>query len=84
MPAGGSPYDLLHRLPIFQDGFDLFTGNRQAPVQWTPYTDADFPVTDKMLAGLVFLPLLSDPAPGAVEKVLDAIRKVATAATLAK
>ncbi len=81
VPAGGSPYDLLHRLPIFQDGFDLFTGNRQPPVEWTGYTDDDFPVTDRMHAGLVFLPLLSDPAPGAVEKVLGAIRKVADAAT---
>ena len=80
VPAGGSPYDLLHRLPIFQEGFDLFTGNRQPPVQWTGHTDGDFPVTDKMHAGLVFLPLLSDPAPGAVEKVLGAIRKVADAA----
>jgi len=30
-----------------------------------------------MLEHLVFLPVLSDPVPDAVERVLDAIRKVA-------
>jgi dTDP-4-amino-4,6-dideoxygalactose transaminase len=80
VPARGSPYDLLHRLPIFKEGFDLFTGNRHPPVQWAGHEDGDFPVTEKMHAGLVFLPLLTDPAPGAVEKILQAIRKVARAA----
>jgi len=86
VPATGSPYELLHRLPIFAEGFDLFTGNRGPLIEgWRGYRDGDFPVSEKKHAGLIFLPVLSDPVPGAVEQILAAIRKVAEKApSLAK
>jgi len=73
-----SGYPLLHRLPIFAEGFDLFTRNR-GPLcgDYPGYREGDFPVTEKMLEHLVFLPVLSDPVPDAAEQILKAIRKVA-------
>ena len=41
------------------------------------YKEGDFPVSEKMLETLVFLPVLSDPVPDAAERMLEAIRKVA-------
>lgn len=72
-----SSYPLLHRLPIFAEGFDLFTRNR-GPLcgDYKGYKEGDFPVTEKMLEHLVFLPVVSDPIPGAAKRVLDTIRKV--------
>ena len=78
LPAHLSGYPLLHRLPIFAEGFDLYTRNR-GPLcgDYPGYKEGDFPVTEKMLETLVFLPVLSDPVPDAAERVLGAIRKVA-------
>jgi len=78
LPAHLSGYPLLHRLPIFAEGFDLYTRNR-GPLcgDYPGYKEGDFPVTEKMLEHLVFLPVLSDPVPDAAERVLAAIRKVA-------
>jgi len=78
LPAHLSSYPLLHRLPIFAEGFDLFTRNR-GPLcgDYPGYKEGDFPVSEKMLETLVFLPVLSDPVPDAAERVLEAIRKVA-------
>jgi len=78
LPAHLSGYPLLHRLPIFAEGFDLYTRNR-GPLcgDYTGYKEGDFPVTEKMIETLVFLPELSDPVPDAAGKVLEAIRKVA-------
>lgn len=78
LPAHLSGYPLLHTLPIFAEGFDLFTRNR-GPLcgDYPGYKKGDFPVTEKMLEHLVFLPVLSDPVPEASEKVLEAISKVA-------
>jgi len=78
VPASGSPYGLLHLLPLFADGFDLLTGNRGPLIEgWSGYKPGDLPVTEKMHAGLVFLPMLSDPVAGAVEQILTVIRKSA-------
>jgi dTDP-4-amino-4,6-dideoxygalactose transaminase len=78
LPAHLSGYPALHRLPIFAEGFDLYTRNR-GPLcgDYPGYKEGDFPVTEKMLETLVFLPVLSNPIPDAVERVLAAIRKVA-------
>jgi len=78
LPSHLSGYPLLHTLPIFAEGFDLFTRNR-GPLcgDYPGYKADDFPVSRKMLEHLVFLPVLSDPVPEASEKVLEAIRKVA-------
>jgi dTDP-4-amino-4,6-dideoxygalactose transaminase len=76
LPAKGSPYPLLHRLPLLRDGFDLFTRNR-GPLSgdYQGYKEGDLPVTEEMVRRLVFLPVLSDPVPGAAEKVIEAIRR---------
>jgi perosamine synthetase len=81
LPAKGSPYPLLHRLAIFRDGFDLFTRGR-GPLSgdYQGYKEGDLPVTEEMVRRLVFLPVLSDPVPGAAEKVVEAIRRGAARA----
>ncbi len=74
----GGGYGLLHQLPYFAEGFDLF-GHGRGPLcgDYKGYRDGDFPVTEKMHANLVFLPILSDPVPGAAAQVLERIRSVA-------
>jgi len=39
------------------------------------YKEGDLPVTEGMVRRLVFLPMLSDPVPGAAERVIEAIRR---------
>ena len=81
LPATGSPYPLLHSLPLFRDGFDLFTRTR-GPLSgdYRGYKEGDLPVTEEMVRRLIFLPVLSDPVPGAAEKVVEAIRRGAARA----
>jgi dTDP-4-amino-4,6-dideoxygalactose transaminase len=75
LPATGSPYPLLHTLALFRDGFDLFTRDR-GPLagNYQGYKQGDLPVTEEMIRRLIFLPVLSDPVPGAADKVIEAIR----------
>jgi dTDP-4-amino-4,6-dideoxygalactose transaminase len=77
----GSGYDLLHRLPYFAEGFDLF-GHNRGPLcgEYKGYKEGDFPVTEKMHANLVFLPILSDPVPDAAKQILERIRRVVESA----
>jgi len=74
--ASTSPYGLLHGLKIFAEGFDVFTRNR-GPLcgDYPGYKEGDFPVTEEIFRRLIFLPVLSDPVPGAVEKVVEMIEK---------
>jgi len=76
--ASQSPYGLLHRLKIFARGFDVFTESR-GPLSgdYKGYAEGDFPVTEEVFGRLVFLPVLSDPFPGAVEKVISILSRVA-------
>jgi dTDP-4-amino-4,6-dideoxygalactose transaminase len=76
LPAKGNPYPLLHHLPLLRDGFDIFTRNR-GPLSgdYRGYKEGDLPVTEEIARRLVFLPVLSDPIPGAAEKVVEAIRR---------
>lgn len=80
LDAGASPYPLLHRLPYFAKGFDLFTGGR-GPLSegWQGHKEGDFPATEAMWARLLFLPCLSDPIDGAADAVLGALRRAAEA-----
>jgi dTDP-4-amino-4,6-dideoxygalactose transaminase len=73
-----SGYGLLHNLPIFAKGFDLF-GHGRGPLieDWEGHAPDDFPVTEKMWKQLLFLPVLSDPVPGAAQKVLGVLRDTA-------
>jgi len=76
VPANPSPYALLHRLPLFAQGFDLFTGNR-GPLagDYPGYREGDLPVTEKMISELIFLPVLSDPIPGAARLIVDSLKR---------
>jgi dTDP-4-amino-4,6-dideoxygalactose transaminase len=77
--ASLSPYGLLHGLKIFAEGFDLFTKGR-GPLgrSYGGYSHGDFPVTEDVFKKLIFLPLLSDPVPGAVDiivgKIINALK----------
>jgi dTDP-4-amino-4,6-dideoxygalactose transaminase len=73
--SGG--YCLLHELPYFAEGFDLF-GHNRGPLcgDYAGYKWGDFPVTEKMYENLLFLPVVSDPVPGAAKQVLERIRHV--------
>jgi len=78
LPATANPYPLLHLLSIFRDGFDLFTRSRCGlSTGYTGYKEGAFPATEEMARRLVFLPALSDPVPGAADRMLEAIRRVA-------
>ena len=71
-------YPLLHTLPYFAEGFDLFTRNRGPLIENYPgYKLGDFPITEKAVSNLIFMPLLTDPIEGADEWILDRIHKVA-------
>jgi dTDP-4-amino-4,6-dideoxygalactose transaminase len=76
LPAKGNPYPLLHTLALFRDGFDIFTRDR-GPLagDYQGYRADDLPVTVEMSRRLIFLPVLSDPVPGAADKVVEAIRR---------
>ncbi len=77
LKASSSPYGLLHRLKIFAEGFDVFTRNR-GPLSgdYQGYREGDFPVTEGVFGRLVFLPVLSDPVPGAAESIVGILRRV--------
>ena len=77
--AGLNSYPLLHTLPYFAEGFDLFTGGR-GPLagDYPGYKKGDLPGSEKCVENLVFLPVLTDPVDGAVEWMLERI-KVAVA-----
>ena len=81
--AHGSSYPLLHTLPLFADGFDIFTRGRgplctpEMGGDYRGYKPGDFPVTQEACLRLVFLPVFSNPIEGAAEQVVAAIAKVA-------
>ena len=77
VPATGDVYGLLHRLPLYAEGFDLFTRNR-GPLcgDYAGYSEGDFPASERMVSRLVLLPMCSDPEEGAVEFVLEGLRGV--------
>lgn len=78
--ANVTPYVNLHTLPLFAKGFDLFTRNRGplCPNEgYTGYRTGDFPGAEHAAERTVFLPVLSDPVPGAVDIVLGALKDVA-------
>ena len=51
--AYGCGYPLLHTLPYFAEGFDLFGGNRGPLIEnYRGYKIGDFPVTEKAVSNL--------------------------------
>jgi dTDP-4-amino-4,6-dideoxygalactose transaminase len=76
IPAtGDSGYPLLHMLPLFSKGFDIFTGGR-GPLVKDGYRRGDLPATEKMHDNLMLIPVMTDPVPGATDYVLERIRRV--------
>jgi len=82
VPATGSGYPLLHRLPQFAGGCDLFTRGRGPLGDGYPgYREGDLPLSEEMHRRLIFLPVLADPQPGAAAYLIARLRE--TAARLA-
>jgi perosamine synthetase len=83
LKVNDNPYSLLHLLPLFAEGFDIYTRGRgplctpEMGGDYQGYQPGDLPVTEQVCSQLVFLPVLSDPVGGAAERVLAALRKVA-------
>ncbi len=82
LPTNSNPYPLLHTLPLFTQGLDIYTKGR-GPLctadtggTFKGYTAGDLPVTEKVCSELIFLPLLTKPVPGAGSGILTALRKV--------
>ncbi len=82
LPTNSNPYPLLHTLPLFTQGLDIYTGGRGSLCTtdmggtFKGYAAGDLPVTEKVCSQLIFLPLLTTPVVGAVPRILTAIRKV--------
>ena len=82
MPTNSNPYPLLHTLPLFTHGLDMYTDSRGALCtsdiggDFETYAPGDLPVTERACSQLIFLPLLTEPIAGAVSGILNAIRKV--------
>ena len=83
LPTNSNPYPLLHTLPLFTQGLDMYMEGRGALCTndmggaFETYTPGDLPVTEKACSQLIFLPLLTEPVAGAASGILAAIRKVA-------
>jgi len=79
--AGGGGYGLLHRLLLFEKGFDIFGRNR-GPLcgDYPGYKEGDLPVSEDVHKRIVSLAVYTDPVPGTEDTVLGAIRKVARGA----
>ena len=82
-PSNDNPYPLLHTLPLFTEGMDIYTEGRgplctpEMGGDYAGYAQGDLPVSEKACSRLVFLPVLTDPIPHAAGRVLAAIDKIA-------
>ena len=88
LPTNSNPYPLLHTLPLFMKGLDIFTNGRgplctpEVGGDYEGYAPGDLPITEKVCSQLVFLPLLTEPVPKASERILTAIHKISNHAEL--
>ena len=82
LPTNSNPYPLLHTLPLFTHGLDIYMNGRGSLCTvdmggtFKGYALGDLPVTEKACSQLIFLPLLTQPVAGAASRILTAIRKV--------
>ena len=82
LAIGHKRYPNLHELPLFRNGFDVFTRNRGplCPENGYPgYGTGDFPGAELSAERTLFFPELSDPVPGAAESILAILKQVAGA-----
>ena len=72
------PYELLHLIPLFAQGFDFYGGGR-GPLtgDYPGYRPGDLPVTEDVHPRILSLPALIDPSPGYIDQYADALAKVA-------
>ena len=79
--AGGSGYPLLHLLPLFARGFDVFTRNR-GPLggDYPGYREGDLPATEDAYKRMIFLRMATDPEPGFAERYVEALHRGVAAA----
>ena len=88
IPRNSNPYPLLHTLPLFSEGLDIFMNGRgslctaEMGGDYEGYSVGDLPITEKVCSQLIFLPLLTKPVDGAAERILAAIRKVSNHADM--
>ena len=88
LPTNSNPYPLLHTLPLFSEGLDIFMNGRgslctsEMGGDYEGYAPGDLPVTEKICSQLIFLPLLTEPVPEAASRILSAIRKISNHAKL--
>lgn len=82
LPTNSNPYPLLHTLPLFTHGLDIYMNGRGSLCTadiggaFKGYAAGDLPVTEQACSRLIFLPLLTQPIAGAASRILTAIRKV--------
>jgi len=78
MQVTACDYPLLHRLPLFAEGFDLYGGNR-GPLagDYRGYREGDLPVSEGVHRRVLALPALTEPKAGVLEQYMEAFRKVA-------
>lgn len=78
-----APYPNLHPLPLFAEGFDIFTRDR-GPLcvskDYTGYKHGDLPKAEKAEMNTPFLPLFGDPLPKAAGIILETLRNAANRA----
>ena len=78
LTCGDGWYPLLHQLPLFRDGFDVFTRNRGPLGEgYSGYQTGNLPVTEDVRSRLVFPPVLTKPKAGSPEAYVAALRRAA-------
>lgn len=67
-----------HLRTIFREGYDMYGGGR-GPLagDFKPYKEGDFPITEQVHRRVVNLPGWIEPAPGLLDQIVEAFRKVA-------
>ena len=74
-------FPLLHRLPLFANGFDIYGGDR-GPLagDYSGYQEGDLPVSEAVHKRVLALPAFTEPRAGVLDEYREAFRKVAASA----